>query len=149
SYARAVTTLSTSASAYERAATACASSAAAGQLDGISRPTTPRTYASSGSALTICSFLPFETSSSLPRYDDLPKRSGVVPGVKVTGELSVLPDTTSPAATSTGPGGSATFAPFASTAVQRDSESRVTCLRPSARSTRTVGPGCAATVVPW
>ena len=43
-----------SVSAYVRLATACASSAASGQLAGISAPTTPRTYVSSGILRAPC-----------------------------------------------------------------------------------------------
>ena len=64
-----------------------------------------------GSEFTTCSRLPLETRRSLPRYDDLPKRSGVAPGEKVSGELNVRPETTRSAATCSGPADKATDAP--------------------------------------
>ncbi len=54
--------------AYERAATACASSAAMGQCDGDSDGTTPRRYVSSERPLTTETPPPWLRSTSVPWY---------------------------------------------------------------------------------
>jgi hypothetical protein len=62
----AVTTVVRFASAYERAATACAFSASSGHVDGTSDGTTPSTYSSAPTAFTTWSFDPIAVTISFP-----------------------------------------------------------------------------------
>jgi hypothetical protein len=136
------------ASAYERAATACALSASAGQVAGTSEGTTASRYASTGTLFTTWSFEPTRLTRSLPRYGVPPTWSGSFPGVKVSGGVSAWPSTVRVLSRTSSPGGSSTGVPYASSTRHGAAESSVTRDFPSSRSTRTVRAGCTASVVP-
>ena len=136
------------ASAYERAATACAFSASGGQADGISAGTTPFRYASSPTTSITWTSLPSLETTSLPRY-----------ALAVDGERLLRRErqrrrerlARRPRASASGracPGSSATFVPVASVTVQATVDVERRLLAPAASSTRTVVTFAGPSVVP-